>query len=48
MLLCFPAFPQPGLEFSSCFQTHGLGACADFMSAAGTLFPMALWGRCQL
>lgn len=38
----FPNVPQLGLEFPSHHQHHGLVACTNFMSAAGTLFPIAL------
>lgn len=45
---CFPMRPRLALEFSGLVQQHGLAACADFMSAAGTLFPIAPCGRCSL
>ena len=47
-LECSRSCPQPWLEFWGFGQHHGLAACADFMSAAGTLFPIALCGRCSL
>lgn len=40
--------PRRALEFSGLDQQHGLAACADFMSAAGTLFPIAPCGLCSL
>lgn len=43
-----PTRPRLALEFSGLDQQHGLAACADFMSAAGTLFPIAPCGRCSL
>lgn len=42
---CSRACPRPWLEFSDPGQHHGLVACADFMSAAETLFPIALMPR---
>lgn len=45
---CSPMCPRRGLEFSGLHWQQGLVACADFMSAAGTLFPIAPCGRCSL
>ncbi len=42
-----PFLPPREVEFLSRDQQHGQVACADFMSAAGTLFPIAPCGRCE-
>lgn len=47
-LKCSRMRPRRMPEFSGLDQRHGLAAWADFMSAAGTLFPIAPWGLCSL
>ena len=47
-VMCYPTRPQPLSEFPAFDQAHGLAACADFISSAGTLFPMAPCGRSSL
>jgi hypothetical protein len=48
LLMRCPARPRPFSGIPSFDQTHGLDASASFFSAAGTLFPIAPWGRSSL
>jgi hypothetical protein len=47
-MLCYRKCPRLGLDFPPFDHTDGLDASGNFMSAAGTLFPMALWGLSSL
>jgi hypothetical protein len=47
-LLRYRKCPRLGLDFPSFEHTDGLDASSDFISAAGTLFPMALCGLSSL
>ncbi|RED10592.1 hypothetical protein POI8812_03549 [Pontivivens insulae] len=43
-VLCYPKCPRSGLDFPHFDHTDGLDASGNFISAAGTLFPIALCG----
>ena len=47
-MLCYRKCPRLGLDFPPFDHTDGLDASGNFMSAAGTLFPMALCGLSSL
>ena len=47
-VLCYRKCPRSGLDFPPFDHTDGLDASGNFMSAAGTLFPMALCGLSSL
>ena len=47
-VMCPQTRPHQALEFPGPNQQHGLVSCANFISAAGTLFPIAPCGRCSL
>ncbi len=47
-LMRYPTCSRPLSEFPPFDQVHGLVSCADFISSAGTLCPMALCGRSSL
>ena len=47
-VLCYPNCPRLGLDFPHFDHTDGLDASGNFISAAGTLFPIALCGRSSL
>jgi transposase, IS30 family len=46
--LCYRKCPRLGLDFPPFYYTDGLDASGNFMSAAGTLFPIALCGLSSL
>ena len=47
-LLCYRKCPRSGLDFPPFDYTDGLDASGNFISAAGTLFPIALCGLSSL
>jgi short-subunit dehydrogenase len=47
-VMCYPTRPRPLSEFPPFDQVHWLVSCADFITSAGTLCPMALCGRSSL
>ena len=48
LLLCYPKSPRSGPDFPHFDHTDGLDASGNFISAAGTLFPIAPCGLSSL